>query len=379
MWRPICLVLCCTFLCLPVAETVAQTMDVEQKVTAAVRLMDDGLYDESEALLTAVLAVEPDNYLASYEMAYLHYLREDYKAAAGVLEKLTGSPDVGDRAYQLLGNAYDLMGDRKKAEKAYNRGLARFPRSGRLYLELGNVAYNDGEYLSALPYYERGIAVEPSFASNYYNVSNVFFRSSELVWGMFYGEIFMNMERGSDRTRTMSRCLYDAYKQGIVVGKDAGSGERTLTLDFSRQNEIGMTADSLIVLPFGTGVYETVLGLSFPTDADSVDMASLNRMRCNFVGNYFSAMDELRGRVSGIPDTPNILLDYQRRIAEAGHMEAYNYWILMEGDPDACGTWIDAHGDEWEAFFDWFRANPMQVDQTHRFHRCMYGEVPFDE
>lgn len=354
-------------------------MDVGQKVTAAVRLMDDGLYDESEELLTAVLAVEPDNYLASYEMAYLHYLREDYKAAAGVLEKLTGSSEVGDRAYQLLGNAYDLMGNRKKAEKAYNRGLAKFPRSGRLYLELGNVAYNNGEYLSALPYYERGIAVEPSFASNYYNVSNVFFRSSELVWGMLYGEIFMNMERGSDRTRTMSRCLYDAYKQGIVVGKDAGSGERTLTLDFSRQNEIGMTPDSLIVLPFGTGIYETVLGLSFPTDADSVDMASLDRMRCNFVDNYFSAMDELRGKVSGIPDTPNILLDYQRRVAQAGHMEAYNYWILMEGDPDASGAWIDAHGDEWDAFFDWFRVNPMQVDQTHRFHRSMYGVVPFDE
>ncbi len=379
MWSRICFALCCTFLCQPVAETIAQSMDVKQKVRAAVRLMDDGLYDESEELLAAVLTVEPDNYLASYEMAYLHYLREDYKAAAKILEKLTDSPDVRDRAYQMLGNAYDLMGNRKKAEKAYNRGLAKFPRSGRLYLELGNVAYNSGEYMSALPYYERGIDVEPSFASNYYNAANVFFRSSEVVWGMFYGEIFMNMERGSDRTRMMSRYLYEAYRRGITVGRDAESGDRTLGIDFSRQNEIRMTSDSLIVMPFGTGIYETVLGLSFPMDADSVNMASLNRMRCNFVDNYFSAMDELRGKVSGIPDTPNVLLDYQRRVARAGHMEAYNYWILMEGNPDDSGTWIDAHGDEWDAFFDWFRENPMEIDRTHRFHRCMYGEVPFDE
>ena len=60
-------------------------------------------------------------------------------------------------------------------------------------------------------------------------------------------------------------------------------------------------------------------------------------------------------------------------------MEAYNYWILMEGNPDDSGAWIDAHGDEWDAFFDWFRENPMEIDRTHRFHRCMYGEVPFDE
>ena len=379
MWKRICIFLTCVMLAMPAVETVAQDTDSGRRIDEAIRLMDDGLYAESEDLLKSVLAAEPDNYLASYELAYLNYLREDYKAAVRILEKLKKSPGNRDLTYQILGNAYDLMGNRKRAEAAYKQGLAEFPRSGRLYLELGNVAYNNGEYLPALAYFEQGIAAEPSFPSNYYNVSNVFFRSSEVVWGMFYGEIFMNMERGSKRTRTMSRYLYNAYKQGITVGRDEDSGDRTLTIDFSRRNEISVTPDSLVCIPFGTGVYETVLGMSFPTDADSVDMASLNRMRCNFVGNYFSAMDELRGKVTVIPDTPNILLNYQRRITEAGHMEAYNYWILMEGDPDSTGAWAEAHGDEWEAFMNWFRENPMTVDGTHYFHRNLYEDVSFEE
>ena len=40
-------------------------MDVKQKAGAAIRLMDDGLYDESEELLAAVLTVESDNYLGA--------------------------------------------------------------------------------------------------------------------------------------------------------------------------------------------------------------------------------------------------------------------------------------------------------------------------
>lgn len=377
MWRRF--VLYAFSLSVSVAGIKAQEMSPGQSIDSAVRLMDDGLYDESKALLESVLAVDADNYRASYEMAFLHYLQKDYKAAAKRLKKLTESPDVEDLAYQMLGNAYDMMGNRKKAENTYRRGLEKFPGSGKLYLELGNVAYNNGEYLPALSYFEQGIAAEPSFASNYYNAASVFLNSSELVWGMFYGEIFMNMERGSGRTASMSKYLYDAYKKGIVVRRNADSDERSLHVRFSGMDKIGMTPDGLIVLPFGPGIYEPLLEMTFPEDTDSVDMASLNRMRCDFVAKYFEVTRDLKGKVAGIPDTDNMLMDYQRRVADAGHMEAYNYWILMEGAPDAGRSWIDAHGDEWEAFLDWFRENPMQVDEAHRFHRNMYEHVRFEE
>lgn len=372
MWRKISLVLTCAFLFAPTVRTMAQHMDTDQKVDQAVRLMDDGLYSESRDLLKAVLAVAPDNYRALYETAFLHYLQEEYKAAVKIAEKLKNTPEADDLVYQLLGNSYDYMGDRRKAIDAYKQGLAKFPRSGKLYLELGNIAYNSRDYQSALSCFEQGIAAEPTFPSNYFNVSGIFFMTTEPVWGMFYGEIFANLERGSERTRKMSRYLYNAYREYIKIGEGEKPGEKTLSISFSKNDNIVMTGDSLFVMPFGTGVYESALGLSFPMEADSVDMAAINTMRCNFVKNYFTTLDGLRGRTANIPDAPDVLMAYQRRIAEAGHMEAYNYWLLMEGDDEQIGVWYDAHREEWDAFMEWFRENPLQVDKEHYFHRSQY-------
>ncbi len=36
---------------------------------------------------------------------------------------------------------------------------------------------------------------------------------------------------------------------------------------------------------------------------------------------------------------PNALFQYQDKILKAGHLEAYNHWILMKGDEDAFDQW----------------------------------------
>lgn len=32
---------------------------------------------------------------------------------------------------------------------------------------------------------------------------------------------------------------------------------------------------------------------------------------------------------------PNILFSFQKQVKDAGHIEAYNHWILMKGDEEA--------------------------------------------
>lgn len=375
MTKRICMFLTCAFLLASAVTAAAQGTNAGQKIDRAIRLMDDGLYEESEALLQAVLEEDAGNYRAWYEMAFLYYMQKDYTTAVRIIEKLKTSPGVQDGAYQLLGNAYDYLGERDKAVAAYREGLERFPRSGKLYLEMGNIASSERKYPDALALYEQGVAAQPAFPSNYYHLANLFFNSSEPVWGVFYGELFLNLERGSRRTRQISRELYNAYIRAITIEPGDEPGEKTLSVIFGRNDEIYMTADSLLQVPFGTAIYEPLAGKSFPPEADSVDLASLNRMRCDFVDNYYALMDDLRGKVAFIPDTPNVLLDYQRRIARAGHMEAYNYWLLKEGDPEQAAAWCEGHRSEWDVFMAWFRENPLELDAQHYFHRSLFDQT----
>ncbi len=77
-------------------------------------------------------------------------------------------------------------------------------------IQLGKKDYN-----KALTYFEKGIEVAPNYSSNYYWCARLYCNSTEEVWGMIYGEIFMNLERNSKRTAEISKLLFDTYKKEI--------------------------------------------------------------------------------------------------------------------------------------------------------------------
>lgn len=198
-----------------------------EKGKTAIKMMDNGKIDESIKSLEEAQRLDPDRIDYPYELALAHYLKRDYKNTIKILEKIKDRKDVFERLFQLLGNSYDILGKTEKAFEAYNEGLLIFPNSGMIYLEKGNVYLNKNEYNKALKLYEKGIEVDPDFPSNYYRAALLYCNSTEEVWGMIYGEIFMNLERNSKRTAEISKILYDTYKSQITFSSDT-----SLTVSF---------------------------------------------------------------------------------------------------------------------------------------------------
>lgn len=362
--------LACLLLTLP--DAAAQEQRHDRLIERAIRLMDAGLLPESEELLQSVLDAEPRHQAARYELAYLRYRQEEFKQCVQIVEGiLRDNPKFGDKAYQLLGNAYDRMGKRKKALNAYKAGLTWFPDSGKLHYEQGIVAFNDRDFLSALAHFENGIAAEPDYPSNYYGASTLFLASDQPLWGIFYGELFMNLERGSSRTEAMSGYLYGSYKRCIEY--DYNNGKPNMSLSFCDVTLSDLSAS----LPY-EAVCEVVLGAAFPEDARQVDMEAIVRMRTGFMERMQvdEVMDEealaiLGGAMRGM-DKPNVLLDYQRTVAREGHLDAYHHWILQNGDQAEFVAWRSTHENEWNAFLEWFVKNPLRVDKQRYFHRNMF-------
>ena len=329
-----------------------------EKGRTAIQLMDNGKVDESIKLFEEAQKLDPDRFDYPYEIAYAHYLKEDYKGAIKILEKLIDHKDVSDRLYQMLGNCYDYIGKPEKAFEVYEAGLKIFPKSGILYLEKGNVLWNKKEYEKALPYYEKGIEIDPKFPSNYYRAARLYCNSSEKVWGLIYGEIFMNIERNSKRTEEISKLLFDTYKSAITIFGDSAK------YDFC---EITINADDIsgkekLKFPFCM-----VFGQDFIMSAlntKKIDLNSLDTIRTEFVKNYFNMKHN--------KTHPNVLFDYQKLISDNGHSEAYNHWILMKGDEDAFTTWYNSNKDKWKAFTDWFSNNGLELNEDKRFYSRQY-------
>lgn len=325
----------------------------------AIDLMDNGKIDESITLLEEAQKLDPKNFLYPYEIGYAYYLKEDYAKSIEIYKKVIKMKGSDDQSYQMLGNAYDMNGQPEKAIATYNKGLKKFPNSGKLYLELGNM--NQKSRSVALEYYEKGIEVDPAFPSNYYWASKMYCNSTEEVWGLIYGEIFINIERNSKRTAEISKLLYKTYKSEISFKSDS-----TIEVSFSQYANIIITQDKgtdSYKLPYGLLIYEPVMMLSLIGE-ESISLASLNRIRNTFISLYWQMEHNTK--------YPNVLFDFHKQLIDLGYFEAYNYWIFMKGDEKGFKTWQQENEDEWNNFVDWFIENPLLLDKEKRFHRLQY-------
>lgn len=318
----------------------------------AIKLIDEGKTAESITLLEEAQKLDPDNINYPYEIAYAKYIDKDYAAAGKILEKLSKHKDVSDNIFQLLGNSYSMQKQPEKALEAYDRGLKVFPKSGKLFLEKGNIYWMKDDFLKALEFYEDGIEADPKFPSNYYRATRIYCSSSEKMWGLIYGEIFMNMERSTSRTAEISELLYETYVGAIDVSSDTSS-----SIHFCR---VIITAPEKgkFKMPFCM-TYEQSMILAIIGEKE-INLSALNNIRTRFIEFYFNEKKD--------KEYPNILFSFNKKIMDAGHFDAYNNWLLMKGDEESSIKWAESHPGKWESFIKWFTDNRLVIDEKNYFH-----------
>lgn len=308
------------------------------KAKEAIKLMDNGKVDESIDLLKESQKLDPDNFVYPYEIAYAKILQENFTDAINILEKLKSHKSTNNQVYQLLGNCYSYLGKPKKAIKKYDEGLKKFPNSGNLYLEKGNIFNQQEEYSQAIENYTTGIQVDPMFPSNYYNLASLYIRSNEKLSGLIYGEIFMNIERTTERTQKMSEMLYNTYRTSITLGEDESR------IDFCDIIVDGSTAlEGEFKLPlcsiFGKNFILSII------DHKEINLNTLSEIRTTFLKNYFQ---------EDYQQYPNALFSYHKELLNEDLFDAYNHYLFQMGDPEEFSKWHDSNESVYSKFVEWY-------------------------
>jgi len=338
----------------------AQARQLKQE---AVQIMDNGDPDKAITILESAQKLDPDDHSYLYEIGYALYLKKDYSKAIDIFRKTTKYSDVTDQCYQMLGNAYDMNGQRTKARDAYADGLKKFPAAGRLYMESGLLDMIEKNYNKAAASWEKGILVQPNYASNYYRLTKLFAQTTDRIWAIFYGELFMNIERNTGRTEEISQLLFKLYKASITFSDTSSQ----IKVDLANSNiffdpKKGLKIPFHIVYPLDFTIAVTPATL---TSKKEINIALLSQTRINLVDIWFNKQKHNE-------QYPNILLDFHRTLSEKGMLEAYNYWLLMKGNEDEFIQWRDSHREEFDAFATWFKNTPLQLDTSHYFVRTQY-------
>ncbi len=319
----------------------------------AIKLMDEGKTEESIILLQESQKLDPENFDYPYEIAYANYLKKDYKKAIEILEKLENYTNINARLYTLWGNSYDNLENSEKAIEIYNNGIKKFPNEGLLYLEKGVVYELDMDYNNAVLTYQKGISVEPRYPSNYFRIANLYLNSADKVPGLIYGEIFLNLERTTNRTKEMSKNLYETYRSSIVF-KNGQWTElnlcKNLTLDLEKYDK---TKKLPLCMIYGKWFIYGLLN----SNPKEFNLNSISKIRQEFIKNYFKKDNK---------DYPNILFDYQNEMAENNIFDAYNHYIFQMGATEEFSEWLKANKTEYDRFVEWYTKNENIINLTEK-------------
>ena len=324
-------------------------------------LVDKGKLDEALVVFQKGYALDSTNSDFQYEIAVIWYLKKEYSRTIEILEKVLNKPDVNDQYYQILGNAYDLSGQTGKARKTYASGLKRFPASGVLYLESGVLEYMHKNTPDAVKYWESGVVADPAFNSNYYWLARYYASTPEKVWAALYGEVFIAMERNTERTQEISALLNQVYTSAIHWSKDPDSITVKFTLGIVQKPKSGEK------LPFGQLFQECMKKAADSLSragTDSLNYDALCKLRGLFILYWF------RGGYQA--NNPIVVFDWINKFPEPYYMECYHRWLFLKGNEKAFESWYYAQPETYGAFVKWFKKNPVLFNKDNYFSKSKY-------
>lgn len=327
------------------------------KAKEAIKLMDDGKIDESIVLLEECQKLDSNNFTYPYEIAFAHTLKKDYESAIKILKKLKKYKNINSQVYQMLGNSYSYMGKSKEAIKSYEEGMKVFPNSGNLHLEKGNVYLAQKNYNEAIKSYEKGIEIDPNYPSNYYRLAKLFLSSTDKLSGLIYGELFMNLERTTDRTREMSDLLYQTYKSSIILGADETKIEFCeIYIDASELLKMKDELKLPLCAIFGQNFILATI------DTKEFNLNSLSDIRSKFLKNYFKE-DYIKH--------PNVLFNYQKELLDSNNFDAYNHYIFQFGAKEEFSQWLNENDFIYHKFVNWYTLdeNILKISKENKFLR----------
>lgn len=303
------------------ALTAVQAQDQNLQQTART-FMQEGDFDNAILVLNRALDSDRSNRELQKDLVMAYYYKRAYAKALEGAKVLIDRDDADVVSFQLAGNVYKALEEVKEASKMYKRALKKFPNSGALYSEYGELLWATKDF-SAIQQWEKGIEVDPSFAGNYYNAALFYYYTKDKVWGLLYGEIFVNMEHLTERATAMKALLLEGYKEKMFAESDLTKGQDGLKSDFAK------------------AFLQTMNKQSSMANA-GITTETLTAIRTRFILDWYAAH---------AAKYPFRLFDYHQQLIKEGMFEAYNQWLFgtVESLP-AYDNWTKTNAEAYNNF-----------------------------
>lgn len=323
-------------------------------ISEGVLLHDGGEYDKAIAKYREVLAREPGNVTALYEMALSYYAKKDLAAALEAAEAGVRFADpLRPALYVLIGNVRDEKGDSAGAITAYRAGIKEDPKVAQLHLNLGVTFFRQKKWKDARLSFQQAVVLKPNHPTSHYYLAHAYEKEGFKVPALLALTRFLLLEPGPDRSKEALRAMDRLFEDGYE--RESG-GSVKLTLDPKSSREEGNFQSAEL------GMLLTQAASALPDEAEPAVPLPPNVKRLSEALAIVaeSADSKARGFAA------DFYLPYFTAIHAASRVEVASFIALQASGLPEVGTWLTDHKKEADAFRAWSAAFSWPIVAVRR-------------
>jgi tetratricopeptide (TPR) repeat protein len=289
------------------------------------------------------------------ELTGLYYRSEEYRKSIKQSKKYLRKFGPKSSVYQLQTHGYVNLAKTEKADKTLENGLKELPHEGVLYTERGRLSMYKESYEDAIDWFEKGVRNAPNYSGNYYWASKIYLQSTEEIWGLLYGEIFMNLEPFTSRTREISSLLFETLNREIIFHNDTAiSVNLCKDANFTISDE-----DKATYVSYGQDIIEPLYKKALK-GIEHLSISNISKFRTEFI--------ELHNNIESKAYADHLVFELHSELISRGFFQAYNYWLFMMGNVDEFKSWESDNSSQWKRFIDWFENYNFKVESTDSYY-----------
>jgi tetratricopeptide (TPR) repeat protein len=329
-------------------STAAETATIE----AGIKLHDAGKFDDAIAKYEEVLKLSPANMTALYELAFSFAATKDYeKSLAAATRGTEYQSELLPMFYDLIGGAYDSLGEAQKAIDAYKRGIQVVPDASVLYYNMA-VTYleslkNADEARRA---FEKAVALSPGQPEFHLMLGQVFQANGYPTPALLAFSTYLVLDPTGARALSAYGFWRAILRGGLEMAPSATTAgqmrqppaspptrtAKTDEGDFSEFESAITRSQQTVIAEMDRGADELP---SFLAHVNRLIAAlaerPADRDRSTFVGSYY--------------------LPFFAELKARNFVEPFVYWSMQRAPVQGVREWITAHQAEVREFVTWSR------------------------
>lgn len=189
---------------------------------------DRGDYAGARAKYQEVLAANPENETAHYELALAFSAEKNWPECIRTAESaIQRAKRLRAGLYALAGNCYDNSGQNDKAIRAYEKGLKKAPDDAQLLYNLALSLRTAGKVEKAVERAEDAVRAAPRYGSANLLLASLYAHRGEKVPALLSYLGFLEVEAGTARSLGVARLVPGILSHGVTTEADGGT---TMTL-----------------------------------------------------------------------------------------------------------------------------------------------------